>query len=238
VDLFAAYHIPITCFVPGWVIENDPAAAAYILGHGNEIGHHGYLHEWPNRQSASEERRALEQGLRAIEKLTGSQPRGYRAPYYGLSRHSFDLLIEYGFLYESSLFADDVPILLDNGKGRLIELPIPATTDDYNQYVNNPAFECIMKVSAPAQALDVFKADFEAMWELGGLWSSVWHPGVSGRPAQALAIRDLIEHMQAKGEVWFATHQQVAEHVTGLMAKGVWQPRVETVPFYREPVLR
>ena len=238
VDLFDAYKVPMTCFVPGWVIERYPAASEYILKHGNEIAHHGYLHEWPSRQSLPEERRALEQGLSAIEKLTGSKPRGYRAPYYGLSRHSFDLLIEYGFHYDSSLFADDVPILLDNGKGQLIELPVPAAVDDYNQYVSSPAFDSLNTISPPARALAVFKAEFDALWELGGLWISVWHPGVSGRPAQALAIRDLIEHMQGKGDVWFATHQQVAEFVGDQMAKGLWQPRLETVPYYREPVLK
>ena len=172
-----------------------------------------------------------------LAKISGRRPRGYRAPYYGLSPATHDLLIDMGFDYDSSLFADDVPILLDNGKGRLVEIPVPASVDDYNQYVSSRAFDYLMKISSPQQALEVYRAEFDALWEFGGLWVAVWHPAVSGRPAQALAIRELVEHMQTKGGVWFATLEQIADHVNGLMTAGIWQPRIEKIPFYSTPVL-
>ena len=169
--------------------------------------------------------------------VSGKRPRGYRAPYYGLSPATFDLLIEAGFDYDSSLFADDVPILLDNGKGKLVEISVPASVDDYNQYVSSRAFDYLMKISSPQQALEVYQAEFDALREFGGLWVSVWHPAVSGRPAQALAIRKLIEHMQSVGGVWFATLGEISDHVGRLVESGEWQPRIETVPFYTVPVL-
>jgi len=234
-DLFAGCRIPLTCFVPGWVARTHPGAVAAILDHPNEIAHHGDRHAWPNQQSRDEERRALEAGSRALEDLTGRPPVGYRAPYYGLSRNSFDLLIEAGFAYDSSLFADDVPILLDNGSGTLVELPVPAAVDDYNQYVSSRAFDHLMTIAPPRRAREVFEAEFDALWEMGGLWVAVWHPAVSGRPAQALAIRDLIEHMQRRGGVWFATLAQIADHVRALMAGARWSPRVERVPLGTDP---
>jgi len=236
-DLFAAHDVPLTCFVPGWVMETYPAAIEAILRHGNEIGHHGHFHEWPNQQSVEAERETLQRGIEIIERTTGCRPRGYRAPYYGLSPKTFDLLIEAGLAYDSSLFADDVPIVLDNGKGRLLELSAPASVDDYNQYVSSRAFDYLMKISSPRQALEVYQAEFDALWEFGGLWVSVWHPAVSGRPAQALAIRDLVRHMQAKGDVWFATLSEIADHIGGLIETGAWQPRTEHLPFYAAPVL-
>lgn len=235
--LFARHAVPMTCFVPGWVAETYPAAVEAILRHGNELAHHGHFHEWPSAQSVEAERESLERGAEALKKISGRRPRGYRAPYYGLSAATYDLLIAMGFDYDSSLFADDVPILLDNGKGRLWELPVPASVDDYNQYVSSRAFDYLMKISSPRQALEVYQAEFDALWEFGGLWVGVWHPAVSGRPAQAIAIRQLIEHMQAKGGVWFATLEQIADHVNGLTAAGEWQPRRESIPFYSAPVL-
>ena len=237
-DLFGGYQVPVTWFVPGWVIEAYPDQVALLPGPGGEVAHHGHFHQWPSAQSRAAERRTLERGCRAIERLSGRRPVGYRAPYYGLSRDTFDLLVEAGFAYDSSLFADDVPIILDTGRGSLVELPIPAGVDDYNQYVSARAFDYLMKISAPQRALEVFQAEFDALWEFGGLWVSVWHPAVSGRPAQALAIRDLIEHMRGKGGVWFATGQDVAAWVTRMRAEGRWTPRVERVPFYRTPVVR
>jgi peptidoglycan/xylan/chitin deacetylase (PgdA/CDA1 family) len=238
VDLFAACEVPLTCFVPGWVIDTYPAAVGGILERGrNEIAHHGHLHIPPNQQSADAQRREIEEGGRRIERLTGAPPRGYRAPYYALSRHTFDLLIEAGIAYDSSLFADDVPIALYNGRGSLVELPVPASVNDYNQYVSSRAFDYLMKVSAPRQALEVYVAEFDALWQFGGLWVSAWHPAVSGRPAQALAVRDLIGHMRAKGDVWFATAGEIADHVRGITAAGTWRPRVDRVPFYDAPVV-
>ena len=235
--LFARHAVPLTCFVPGWVAETYPAAVETILKHGNELGHHGHFHEWPSGQSAEQERESLQRGSEVLERFSGVRPRGYRAPYYGLSASTYDLLIEMGFDYDSSLFADDVPILLDNGKGQLVELSVPAAVDDYNQYVSSRAFDYLMKISSPRQALEVYQAEFDALWEFGGLWVSVWHPAVSGRPAQALAIERLILHMQSKGDVWFATLGEISDHVKRLVADGEWQPRTERIPFYSEPVV-
>lgn len=236
--LLAEARVPGTWFVPGWVADTYPTAVEAILRHdGNEIGHHGYYHEWPSEQSEAAERKTFEDGLKSLERLTGKRPQGYRAPYYGLSRKTFDILIEAGFLYESSLFADDVPIKLDNGMGRIWELPVPASIDDYAQYVSSRAFEHLLPIAPPRQALDVFRAEFDALWDASGLWVSVWHPAVSGRPAQAAAIGELIAQMKAKGGVWFATMGEIARHVAGLEQAGTWRPRTERVPVYREAVL-
>lgn len=230
--LFGDHQIPVSFFVPGWVIETYPKVVDHILAHDNEIAHHGYLHEWPNQLSLDEERELIERASEIIDRASGHRPRGYRAPYYGVSEQTVNLLIEAGFAYESSLFADDVPLLLDNGRGDLIEIPVPDAVDDYNQYVSARALDYLMTISSPQRAIGVFRAEFDAMWEYGGLWVGVWHPAISGRVSRAMAIRDLIEHMQNKGDVWFATHEQVASHVRGLIASGTWIPRVDKLPLY------
>ena len=230
-DLFGGYGIPITCFVPGRVARDWPEAVLRILDHPNEIAHHGDRHDWPSRQSRLEEAETLQAGIEALQSLTGRRPEGWRAPYYALSRHSLDLLAEAGFLYESSLFLDDVPVLLQGERGSLWELPVPATLDDYNHYVSSRAFDHLGTISPPRLAREVFQAEFDAMWEWGGLWVAVWHPAVSGRPAQALAIRGLIEHMLRHEGVWFATLGDIARHARALQAEGRWSPRIERLPF-------
>lgn len=236
VDLFNDAGVPVSYFVPGWVIERYPAAVECIAAADNEVAHHGYLHESPNQQTEAEERRALTQGIEIIEQATGRRPVGYRAPYYGISQRTLDLLIEAQFEYDSSLFADDVPLIFDNRKGTLVELPVPASVDDYNQYVSARAFDYLMKVSSPQSAMEVFRAEFDVMWEYGGLWVSVWHPAVSGRLSRAHAIKGLVEYMQDKGDVWFATHAQIAAHVRALVASGQWSPRVDEIPYYDAPI--
>ena len=204
--LFAGYGIPITCFVPGWVIEAYRKPVEFILSAPNEIAHHGYFHEWPNQQDLDAERRTLAAGIERIVELTGRPPAGYRAPYYGLSRNSFDLLIEAGFLYDSSLFADDVPIVLEGTAGRLIELPPPASVDDYNQYVSSRAFDYLMTISPPARAHRGLPGRVRCVVGdrrpvRAGLASRGQRPAGAGGSDP----RTLVEHMMAKGGVWFAT---------------------------------
>ena len=237
-NLFGSREIPVTWFVPGWVIETYKLQLEILLKFKHEIAHHGYFHELPNEQNFEHEKETLYSGIERIKSFTGSKPVGYRAPYYAVSENTYNLLIEVGMKYDSSLFADDIPIIIHNGSGSIIELPIPSTIDDYNQYVSSKSFDYLMKVSSPQTALEVYKAEFDAMWEFGGLWISVWHPAVSGRPAQSIAIRKLIDYMINKGKVWFATHQEIADHVNGLIRTGKWEPRIERIPFYNKPVLK
>jgi hypothetical protein len=78
--------------------------------------------------------------------------------------------------------------------------------------------------------MEVFRSEFDAAWEFGALWISVWHPALSGRLARFKAVLDLLDYMRAKGGVWFARLDQVCDHVQKLMTEGRWTPRYETFP--------
>jgi peptidoglycan/xylan/chitin deacetylase (PgdA/CDA1 family) len=123
VDALARLGLRQTFFVPGWCLEQYPRAVRLILDHGHEIAHHGYLHEKVNQLSREEERSAFLRGLDAIVKTTGRRPSGFRAPSGAFSRHTLDLLAEEGFDYDASLAGHDIPYLVTNGRGTLVELP-------------------------------------------------------------------------------------------------------------------
>ena len=53
-------------------------------------------------------------------------------------------------------------------------------------------------------------------WEERGMFLLTMHPHISGHRSRIIVLEKLIEHMMAKGGVWFATHQQVAEYVKRL----------------------
>jgi len=93
--------------VPGHAIDTFPELCARIRDAGHEIAHHGYCHEDVSVPPEADERAILEKGIDRIERLTGSRPRGYRAPYWRSSYRTQELLLEQGFLYDSSLMADD-----------------------------------------------------------------------------------------------------------------------------------
>ena len=121
-----------------------------------------------------------------IERVTGRKPRGWRAPLYNFSNHSADLLVERGFVYDSSLMGDDIPYLLEAANGRLVELPSHWGMDDWPQFVQSFDLDYMMPVRAPRTGFEIFKQEFDVAYKYGGLvgagGSSLCH-----RPAFALA---------------------------------------------------
>ena len=101
------HDILATFFTPGHTVESFPAKVEGILAAGHEIGHHGYGHRDPSTQAPDEERRSLVRGLEVLERFIGNPPLGYRSPSWDYSDATLGLLVEYGFLYDSSLFAED-----------------------------------------------------------------------------------------------------------------------------------
>jgi peptidoglycan/xylan/chitin deacetylase (PgdA/CDA1 family) len=235
-DLFGRHGLTQTFFVPGWCIETYPSTVERILNAGHEIGHHGYLHKRPNLQSRDEEQDSLARGIEAIVKISGRRPVGYRAPAYAFSKNTLSLLQEEGFTYDSSLFGGDIPYLICDNAGDLVELPTELALDDWTQYVCLGEFGYMLPIASPVRAMEVFRAEFDAAWRHGGLWNAVWHPFVSGRLARSDAIADLIDYMAGKGGVWFASLQEIAAHVRQVIADGSWKARRDSLPYWSAPM--
>ncbi|MGH6717995.1 MAG: polysaccharide deacetylase family protein, partial [Alphaproteobacteria bacterium] len=108
-ELLAEEDLKATFFVPGWTAETHLDRVEAIVRAGHEIGHHGYLHKWPDPDNPAEEVEELEQGLAALKRTVGVVPRGYRSPAGETSDNLVRLLVENGFLYDSSMMADVNP---------------------------------------------------------------------------------------------------------------------------------
>ena len=235
-ETYRRLEIHQTFFVPAWCIEQYPAAVEAMVAGGHEVGHHGYIHENPSGAGREEEAYWLQRGIEVIERHTGQRPRGWRAPLYNFSDNSADLLIEEGFLYDASLMGDDVPYVLKTERGELIELPSHWGMDDWPQFVHSMDLDYMMPIQAPSRGVQAFREEFDALWEHGGLWVGVWHPFATGRLARWLEVEKLIAHMREKGDVWFATMEEIARHVRRCIDDGNYRPRVDRLPYYRERV--
>ena len=236
VELFARLELQLTFFFPGWVIDRYPASVDLLLENGHEIGLHGYMHERSNDLSPEKEAELLDRAIEAYVSRVGHRPRGWRAPGFTFSSRSADLLIEAGFEYDSSLMSDDVPrLLMGKNGGTLVEFSIDWTSDDWPHYMHNRDFDFMMPISSPARAMEVFRSEFDATWDYGSHWTTVWHPFLSARPARLNAIVELISYMRERGDVWFARLDQVCEHVRKLSASNTWEPTIEQLPYHQRP---
>ena len=235
-SIYREFGMRQTFFLPAWCMERYPASVEQILDGGHEIGHHHYLHEHANTMNAETERYWFQRSKEVIISMTGQPPRGYRAATYRFSRNTLDILIDEGIRYDASLFGDDVPYVIANARGRTYEIPSHYGLDDWPHYQFSRDFNTLMPIKSTRQACEVFQEEFDAAWEFGGLWVSVWHPFLSGRLARASAIRKLISYMHNKGSVWFATLEEIADHLTELERTGQWHPRIDQLPYYPGPI--
>lgn len=203
--------IPATFFFPAWSLKIAPQQAEVINASGqHEIAVHGWIHEMNTALDAETEERLLRQATDEIEAITGRRPVGYRAPSWNFSPNTLSIVRRMGFLYESSLMADDRPYeLLQNGEATgLVELPVEWILDDAPLF--NPRGNSYMN---PRDVMQVWIDEFDKAWEEGTMFLLTLHPHVSGHRSRIVALEGLIEHMKAKGDVWFGTHEAAARYV-------------------------
>ena len=211
VDLLDGEGVPATFFFPAWSLKLAPEQAGMIQASGrHEIAVHGWIHERNSALDADTERRLLQQAADAIEEIAGVRPVGYRAPSWNFSPNTLDIVREMGFLYDSSLMADDRPyeILADGEPTGVVELPVEWILDDA------PLFNPLgTRYSPPRDVMQVWIDEFDGAWEEGTMLLLTMHPHIVGHRSRIVALQGLIDHIQAKGGAWFTTHEAAARYV-------------------------
>lgn len=224
-------------FIPAWCMEQYPEAVNAILEGGHEIGHHGYLHEDPTEHTGAEQRYWFERALEVHKQATGKAPRGYRGPVYNVNQTVIDLLVEHGFVYDSSLMADDIPYVMKTDAGELYEMPVHWGTDDWPPFAHYAEIGYMMPVRGPSDGLRAFFEEFEAHYEAGGFWMPILHPFLTGRLARWRQMEKFLEQVLNEKDVWFAPLEEIAAHIRKVTEDGSYEPRVENLPYYTGPVL-
>jgi len=100
-------------------------------------------------------------------------------------------------------------LLLDGAPCGVVELPVEWVRDDAVYFMMN-RFSSLRPYTPPADVLDIFRREFEAAYEEGGLFQLTMHPHVIGYRSRIWIIEELIRLAQARPGVWFGTHEEVA----------------------------
>lgn len=225
-SLLDKYQVKSTFFVPGFTARRYPSVVASIVKAGHEIAHHGDMHEQPTAASREQEVQFIKNGLESLMQIAGVKPVGYRAPMWDLSWETPKILLDNGFLYDSSLMDSDYPYELAVGEGSLVELPIHWGLDDWEQYAFLPDITGVGLIESPKKVIEMWQLEFEAIRKIGGLFILTNHPFLSGRPGRASALEELIKHVTSCDDVWTTSLSEIASHVRELKLK----PREITKP--------
>ena len=215
--LLGEYNASATFFIPGATAISYPRVVTAIQEAGHEIGHHGWIHENPAQLDRDSECRILERGIEALEKVIGVPPVGYRSPSWDNSSNTVQLLLEHGFIYESSMMGNDFepywcrvgdkwsksePIIFGEPT-RLVEMPVAWHLDDW------PYFEFIpgqaQGLRTPSMVLEIWKREFDYLYyQIGrGVLIITMHPQAIGRGHRLLMLKDFIEYLISHSGVQF-----------------------------------
>ncbi|WP_034630045.1 XrtA system polysaccharide deacetylase [Desulfotruncus alcoholivorax] len=105
--LFEECNAKATFFVLGWVAENYPKLVLDVCNKGHEIATHGYGHDLVGELSREKFIDDLVKSKQLIESIIGKKIIGYRAPSWSINKSNFwvfDILKEYDFQYDASIF--------------------------------------------------------------------------------------------------------------------------------------
>ena len=212
-------QVPATFFVPAVSALLYPDEQRRVVAEGHEVGLHGWIHELNSILPEKDERELHLRSSDTLTRVTGVRPVGMRTPSWDFSPATLKIQREMGLLYDSSLMADNDPYELEEHGERtgIIELPVEWIRDDA-VYFNMNRFAALRPYTAPTSVLDIFRREFDAAYEEGGLFLLTMHPHVIAYRSRMFILEELIRHMQAMPDVWFATHRDVALHVKPLMA--------------------
>ena len=213
--------IKATFFVQGHTAESFPDVIRRIRQDDHEIASHGYCHESPVGLSREQESELLLRSVARLRRVLGQdfRPLGYRSPAWDLSANSIAILQDQGFVYDSSLMADDFrPYRARRGDqvdeerfvtgeaSNLVEMPVSWELDDY------PYFHWSSKPLNPAlrntdEVFSLWRAEFDYCHRHveDGVFTLTNHPEIIGRGPRILMLERLIDHMLGCEGVVFRT---------------------------------
>ncbi|MFT4234633.1 MAG: polysaccharide deacetylase [Microbacterium sp.] len=213
-SLFREFDVTASFFVPAVSALLHPGQIdAYAAG-GHEIGVHGWIHERNTLLQRDDEFELTARSLDVLERLSGRRPVGIRTPSWDFSADTLSIIRELGFLYDSSLMADDHPYeLVENGEHTgVVEIPVEWIRDDA-PYFGMARYAAARPYTTPAGVLSIWKSEFDGARADDGVFQLTVHPALIGHRSRIAVLRELLEHIVASGEVWFASHEQIARHL-------------------------
>ena len=207
--VFRERGVEPTIYAVGMALARNPAVAAAFREWGVEVACHGW--RWIDYRTVPEEveRADMARCVETITRLIGRAPVGW---YTGRpSLNTRRLAVEHGgFLYDSDAYADDLPYWLrvagrphlvvpysfDNNDSRMNRSQGWETGEMFFAYVRD-AFDWLHRSGSEGRP---------KMMSIG------LHARLIGRPGRIGALARLIEHMQAREGVWFASREGIARH--------------------------
>ena len=204
--LLEEYQVQGTIFACGRAIERSPGAARRFTELGHDIVGHDYRWEQHWGMDPDFERDQIQRTVRAVQESSGYLMKGWFCRYL----RSFDtrrILLDEGFLYDSTDFSDGLPYFVRvDGKSLLI---IPYTLNNNDVRFWRGTF------LTGKHFFQYLRDGFDVLYKEGAtrpkMMSIGLHDRIIGRPGPAQGLQRFLEYACRIPHVWFARRTDLAE---------------------------
>jgi len=206
-DLLDEFGIKGNMSTNGLVADKHPDVVRAVADAGHEINGHGWVNDVLPK-TPDEEREEIRRCTQALTEAAGARPVGWTSPGSAGSDHTYDILIEEGYIWNGDEAADDIPYLHKTDTGIIAMLPrTNSLLNDLTMWIwgKNP----------PGIIWDGFSDTFDELYREGEDGYPKWmemtlHAHMAGRPTLLPTIRKCLRYAQDHGDVWFATRKEIA----------------------------
>jgi peptidoglycan/xylan/chitin deacetylase (PgdA/CDA1 family) len=236
-ELFRRNDLRTTWFIPGHSIETFPDQTRMVVDGGHEVGIHGYTHENPIAMTRQQEESVLLRCIDLVEKVSGTRPTGYVAPWWEFSPVTNELLLANGIKYDHSLMHRDfepyyvrvgdswtkidysqpaetwMKPLVRGEETDLVEIPANWYLDDLPPMMFIKAAPNSHGFVNPRHLEEMWRDQFDWVYRENdyAVFTMTIHPDVSGRPQVLLMLERLIEYINGHEGVRWATFDEIAD---------------------------
>lgn len=192
-----------TAFAAAQALERNPPVVEELNEGGHEVCAHGcrWAESWT--MTEDEEAAAIARAYDGIAALTGTPPVGWYSRWMRGARTRRLLLAHGGFRYDADAYNDDLPYY-DGGQ---LVVPYSLTYNDahysYGTFGAPSDF-----VEYCLRAVDFLTREEESP----ALVSIGLHPRLSGQAARADAVREIVDALLPRDDVWPATRAEIADY--------------------------
>jgi peptidoglycan/xylan/chitin deacetylase (PgdA/CDA1 family) len=219
--MFNDHKMKFTLYGVAQAVERQPDVGKRCVEEGHDVASHAYRwvdhHNW----SVALEKEYIKKAITSLKSITGYAPKGW---YYGRpSPHSRTLVPqvyeEMGeeLVWASDTYADDVPYWIDLPLEREKKDPRGCLMVPYSYDCNDFKFHTANSGFRDSGAFFThLKNAFDVLYEEGAqgepkMMTIGLHCRIIGRPGRFKALRDFVEYIEKKDDVWVATRTEIAQ---------------------------
>jgi peptidoglycan/xylan/chitin deacetylase (PgdA/CDA1 family) len=204
-DMYDRRRVKMTSHMVGLAVEKHPELAKEIVGRGHEAAAHGQTWAPIYTLSRDGEKAIIEQGAKAVERVTGVRPIGFNAPGMRGTPNTLDVLQELGFVYHTDDLSRDEPFLVPVNGNPFVVVPYTFQLNDYQNYEN--------RWRTCEDFAGELKAEFDALYAESArkrrMISVAAHDRVE-RPSRVKVLEDFIVYAQRHPGVVFLKKDEIA----------------------------